>query len=302
VRFDPSGRVTIFTGTASHGQGNDTIFAQIVADEFGLNLDDVTVLHGDTSMVPYGSGTHGSRACVVGGHAVLAACKRIKEKATRIAAYFLKTDAKELEFREGRVQVKTRPGQTLSLEDIAREAYFMKALPPAFEPGLEATAIYEPTGMTSSFGVDAAVVEVDLDTGAVKITKFVSVDDCGKAVNPLIVDGQIHGGIAQGIGQALYEQVLYDQAGQPVTRTLLDYLTPTATEVPDLLLRRTVTPSLTALAAKGMGEAGNMASTAAVANAIADALAPFGVADLATPLSPHAIWAALRGGRSTRTP
>jgi aerobic carbon-monoxide dehydrogenase large subunit len=306
VRVEPTGKVTVLTGVSPHGQGQETSFAQIVADELGVDIDDITVVHGDTSAVPSGIGTFGSRATAVGGTAVYQAAEKVKEKAREIAAHLLEADPEDLTFSDGRFSVKGVPKKGLTIQQIALEAYMARRLPKKMEPGLSATSMFEPSNFTFPFGTHICVVEVEPQTGNVKIKKYVAVDDCGKVINPLLVDGQIQGGIAQGLGQALFEEVLYDENGQLLTSSLMDYPLPRALDLPRLELSRTETPTpVNPLGIKGVGEAGTIGSTPAIVNAVVDALAPFGVTDIDMPLKPEKIWqlcqtkepAKARGGR-----
>ncbi len=319
VRIEPTGKVTVLTGASPHGQGQETSFAQIAADELGVDLNDVTVIHGDTGVVQYGIGTFGSRATAVGGTAVLIAIQKLKEKAQKIAAHMLKADAASLAFEGGRYSIpaakaaatgssdpvvpvgeapagalpepQTEGKSHLTIQDIALAAHLAKELPPDTEPGLSATYFFEPKNFTFPFGTHIAAVELDRDTGDVKFLRYVAVDDCGKVINPMLVDGQIHGGIVQSIGQALYEEVVYDEQGQLVTGTLMDYAVPRAKHIPTLELDRTETPSpVNPLGVKGVGEAGTIGATPAIVGAIVDALAPFGVKHLDMPVKPEAIW------------
>jgi carbon-monoxide dehydrogenase large subunit len=319
VRIEPTGKVTVLTGASPHGQGQETSFAQIAADELGVDLNDVTVIHGDTSIVQYGIGTFGSRATAVGGTAVFIALQRLKEKATKIAAHMLQTEAANLAFKDSRfsllaaeaagageapapvVPLGEAPagafpepennGKGISIQDIALAAHIAKDLPPDMEPGLSATYFFEPKNFTFPFGTHIAVVEIDRETGDVKFLRYVAVDDCGKVINPLLVDGQIHGGIVQSVGQALYEELVYDEQGQLVTGTLMDYAVPRASMLPLFELDRTETPSpVNPLGVKGVGEAGTIGATPAIVNAVVDALAPFGVRHLDMPMKPEMIW------------
>ncbi|HAF13895.1 MAG TPA: carbon monoxide dehydrogenase [Blastocatellia bacterium] len=319
VRIEPTGKVTVLTGASPHGQGQETSFAQIAADELGVDLNDVTVIHGDTGIVQYGIGTFGSRATAVGGTAVLIAIQKLKEKANKIAAHMLKTDAASLAFEGGRYsrqavaaattgvsepvvpvgeapagalpQPETEGKSSLTIQDIALAAHLAKELPPDTEPGLSATYFFEPKNFTFPFGTHIVVVEVERETGDVKFLRYVAVDDCGKVINPMLVDGQIQGGIVQSIGQALYEEVVYDDQGQLVTGSLMDYAIPRATHVPWLELDRTETPSpVNPLGVKGVGEAGTIGATPAIVGAIVDAMSPFGVRHLDMPVKPEALW------------
>lgn len=319
VRIEPTGKVTVLTGASPHGQGQETSFAQIAADELGVDLNDVTVIHGDTGIVQYGIGTFGSRATAVGGTAVLVAIQKLKEKAQKIASHMLKADAGNVAFEGGRYSIEaakaaaagtsepvvpvgqapagalpepeTDGKSSVTIQEIALAAHLAKDLPPDTEPGLSATYFFEPKNFTFPFGTHIAVVEVDRETGGIKFLRYVAVDDCGKVINPMLVDGQVQGGIVQSIGQALYEEVVYDEQGQLVTGTLMDYALPRASHIPTLELDRTETPSpVNPLGVKGVGEAGTIGATPAIVGAIVDALAPYGVKHLDMPVKPEAIW------------
>jgi carbon-monoxide dehydrogenase large subunit len=310
VRIEPTGKVTVLTGASPHGQGQETSFAQIVADELGVDINDVTVIHGDTSIVQYGIGTFGSRATAVGGTAVFRAVEQLKEKALKIAAHLLKADVSSVVFREGRFlkQAAAAAGETLSgqvpaggepkangasvsLQEVALAAHLARDIPPGMEPGLSATYFFEPSNFTFPFGTHIVVVEIDRETGQVKFLRYVAVDDCGKVVNPMLVDGQVQGGIVQSIGQALYEEVVYDEQGQLLTGELMDYAVPKAMHAPHFELDRTETPtSVNPLGVKGVGEAGTIGATPAIVNAIIDALSPFGVRHIDMPIKPETIW------------
>jgi aerobic carbon-monoxide dehydrogenase large subunit len=320
VRIEPTGKVTVLTGASPHGQGQETSFAQIAADELGVDLNDVTVIHGDTGVVQYGIGTFGSRATAVGGTAVLVAIEKLKEKANKIAAHLLKADATRVAFEGGRYSVQaakaaaaaeaaepvipvgeapaaalpephTEGKTSFTIQEIALTAHLAKELPPDTEPGLSATYFFEPKNFTFPFGTHVCVVEVDPETGDIKFLRYVAVDDCGKVINPMLVDGQIHGGIVQSIGQAMFEEVVYDEQGQLVTGTLMDYAVPRAKHIPWFELDRTETPSpVNPLGVKGVGEAGTIGATPAIVGAIVDALAPFGVKHLDMPVKPETIW------------
>jgi carbon-monoxide dehydrogenase large subunit len=296
VRVEPTGKITVLTGTSPHGQGQETSFAQIVADELGVDLDDITVVHGDTAVVTSGIGTFGSRATAVGGTAVFQAAVRVKEKARKIAANLLEVDPVDLVFSGGKFSVKGVPKKGTTIQEIALEAHLATRLPKRMEPGLSATALFEPSNFTFPFGTHICVVEVDPKNGGVAVKKYVAVDDCGKVINPLLVDGQIQGGIAQGLGQALLEEVIYDENGQLLTGSLMDYALPKAEDLPRLELARTETPTpVNPLGVKGVGEAGTIGSTPAVVNAVLDALAPFGVVHIDMPLKPEKIWRLCQG-------
>ena len=306
VRIEPTGKVTILTGASPHGQGQETSFAQLAADELGVDLNDVTVIHGDTSIVQYGIGTFGSRGTAVGGTAVFNAIQKLKEKASQLAAHLLGADASTVSFKEGRFSVEAALAATggngagsqeasapasVSIQEVALAAYVAHNIPQGFEPGLSATNFFEPSNFTFPFGTHIVQVEIDRETGEIAFQRYVAVDDCGKVINPMMVDGQVHGGIVQSIGQALYEEAVYDDQGQLVTGTLMDYAIPKATMIPWLELDRTETPSpVNPMGVKGVGEAGTIGATPAIVNAIVDALSPFGVRHLDMPIKPENVW------------
>ncbi len=294
VRIEPTGKVTVLSGTSPHGQGEETTFAQIVASGFGIPYEDVTVLHGDTGVVPMGIGTFGSRTTAVGGTAIYLAVERLKKKMARIAAHKLGVKPGELEFKDGKVQTAGGEKAMRFLEVVA-EAIFAKQLPPGVEPGLVEQCVFEPANFTFPFGAHLAVVEVDPDTGEVRLRNYYAVDDCGRVLNPMLVDGQIHGGLVQGIGQALWEEHVYDENGQLLTGTLMDYAVPRAHQFPWFETATTETPTrVNPLGAKGVGEAGTIGSTPAIVNAVVDALRPLGVRHIDMPLKPEKIWRVLR--------
>ncbi len=298
VQVHPTGSVSVLTGVSPHGQGQETSFAQIAADKLGLDLDQVEVKHGDTHAVQYGVGTFGSRGIAVGGVALYRALEQVIDKATRLAAALLETEADQVRFEGG---VFHGPDGALAFGEVAFAAHVAKDLPPGFEPGLRATAFYEPENFTFPFGTHLCVVEVDPELGTIDIQRFLAVDDCGKVVNPMLVDGQIHGGIAQGLGQALLERVVYDDAGQLLTGTLMDYAVPKAHQLPRFQTERTETPSpVNPLGAKGVGEAGTIGATPAVVNAVVDALRPLGVRHLDMPLTPDRIWTAIQAAERSK--
>ncbi len=291
VEVESNGKVKVISGASPHGQGQETSFAQIVADELGVQLDDITVVHGDTATVPKGIGTFGSRATAVGGTAIYQSAQKVKEKAREIAAHLLEVDPDDLNFTEGRFSVKGVPKKGFTIQQLAHEARVTQNLSKGMEPGLAADSQFEPDNFTFPFGTHICVVEVEPQTGSIEIKKYIAVDDCGKVINPLLVDGQIQGGIVQGMGQALFEEVIYDEHGQLVTGSLMDYALPRAADLPRLNLARTETPtSVNPLGIKGIGEAGTIGSTPAVVNAVVDALAPFGVAHIDMPLTAQKIW------------
>ncbi len=288
VRVDQNGEAVVYTGSSPHGQGEETTFAQIVADEFGIPIEKVVVLHGDTDSTPEGRGTYGSRTTAVGGSAVYTAAQRLKEKMKQVAAHKLEAGVSDITFEDGQFGVAGSPQKSVSFAEVAYMANTSNTLPTSIEPGLETTAFWEPEAYTFPFGTHICVVEVDKDTGVAEITRYVAVDDCGRQLNPMLVEGQIHGGIAQGVGQAMYERVVYGEDGQLLTATLTDYAMPITTELPSFETDSTVTlTSVNPLGVKGVGEAGTIGSTPAVANAIADAL---GVADVDMPFTSEKLW------------
>ena len=302
VRVERTGKVTVLTGVSPHGQGAETSFAQIAAERMGVGMDDVTVIHGDTAQVSAGIGTFGSRSLAVGGTAMVMSLDKVEAKVKRFAAHAMEVQVEDLEFEAGRVFVKGSPAQAMTLPEIATLAYNAVDLPPETEPGLEATSYFEPADCTFPFGAHIAVVEVDPESGAIDLQRFISVDDCGNIINPLIVEGQIHGGLAQGIAQALYEEAVYDENGQLLSGSLMDYAVPSADQLPSFELGSTVTPThLNPLGAKGVGEAGTIGAAPAVVNAVVDALSPLGIAHLEMMLRPQRVWEAIhsaRGGHS----
>jgi carbon-monoxide dehydrogenase large subunit len=297
IRVEPTGSVTVLTGISPHGQGEETTFAQLVADELGVPIDNIAVVHGDTDQVQYGVGTFGSRGTAVGGSALKLAIETIQAKAIRIAAHQWEANPDDLEYRDGKIGVRGDPSKSMTTAEAGFLAFMGDKLPPGLEPGLDATRRFEPPNFVYPFGTHVCVVEIDSETGQVKIVRYVAVDDCGKVLNPMIVEGQVHGGIAQGMAQALYEEVVYDEYGQLLTGTLMDYAVPHAEQVPHFELDRTVTETtVNPLGVKGVGEAGTIGSTPAVVNAVMDALASFGVEHIDMPLRPEKLWKAM--GRS----
>lgn len=298
IRLHPSGKATVLTGASPHGQGEETTFAQIVADKLGLAVEDIDVVHGDTDRVSMGWGTYGSRSTAVGGGALAQAADRIVAKARTIAAHMLEIPEDAVRYQDGQFHPEGSEGRSVSIQDVTLQAHLGWNLPAGVEPGMEASANYDPTNFTYPFGTHIAVVSVDPDTGEVRLMRYIAVDDCGPVINPMIVEGQVQGGIVQGVGQALYEGALYDPDGQLITGSFLDYTMPKARFFPRLELDRTVTPSPhNPLGVKGVGETGTIASTPAVVNAVMDALAPFAIADLAMPLTPPKVWAAIEAAK-----
>jgi carbon-monoxide dehydrogenase large subunit len=295
VRVMPTGTVQVMSGTTPHGQGHATTFSQIVADRLGVEVSDVEFLSGDTAVVPTGMDTYGSRSLPVGGVALYYASEKVVAKAREIAAHQLEVSADDLEYEAGRFSVKGSPDKGMHVKEAAFAAWAAHNLPDGMEPGLEATFVYDPVNFSWPSGCHIAVVEVDTETGDVQLDRYVAVDDVGNVVNPMIVDGQVHGGIAQGIAQALWEEAVYDEDGNLLTGSLLNYLVPSAAELPSFELDRTVTPSPSnPLGVKGVGETGTIASTPAVVNAVLDALEPYGVTDIDMPTTPERVWRAIQ--------
>jgi carbon-monoxide dehydrogenase large subunit len=295
VQMLASGKVEVITGTSPHGQGHVTSWSQIAADALGVDVDDVEVLHGDTAIAPYGRDTYGSRSLPVGGVAVHVAANRVIDKARKIAAHMLEAAEGDLEFEDGRFSVAGSPDQNVTIQEVAGAAFLADNLPEGVEPVLSEEYFFDPPNFTFPFGAHICVVEVDTETGFVKIRDYFGVDDCGPVVNPTIVDGQLHGGIAQGVAQALYEEAVYDEEGNLTTGSMVDYLIPGAPELPRYTLERTVTPSPTnPMGVKGVGEAGTIGSPPAVINAVVDALSPYGITHVDMPASPWKVWQAIQ--------
>ncbi len=294
VKIEPSGKVTVMTGISPHGQGEETSFAQIAADELGVGLNDVTVLHGDTAIVQYGIGTFGSRATAIGGTAMYFAIQELKEKIKKYGAMLL--DSNDVTFADGKC-VDNKTGQSKTLAEIAAASYRAMKLPPNTQPGMVATHFWEPPNFTFPFGAHIVVSEVDRETGEIAIRRYVAIDDCGKIINPLLVDGQVHGGVVQGLGQALWEHAVYDDSGQLVTGEFMDYAVPRATRIPWIESGHTETPSpVNPLGVKGVGEAGTIGCSPAVVNSVVDALSPLGVRHIDMPLTPEKIWKLVHAG------
>ena len=299
IRMLPTGKVEVVTGSSAHGQGHETAWSQIVADQLGVPFEDIRVLHGDTQISPKGMDTYGSRSLVVGGMAVVSACDKVIEKGKRVAAHMMEASENDIEFASGRFQVRGDPEQGRSIQEVSFATWAAHDLPDGMEPSLDSDATYDPENFSFPHGTHLCATEVDTETGMVKIRSYVAVDDIGKVVNPLIVDGQVHGGIAQGIGQALYEEAVYDEAGNLLTTTLADYLVPSAADLPSYITDRTESPSGNRLGVKGVGEAGTIASTPAVVNAIVDALRPLGIRDITMPCTPERVWRAIETARAS---
>jgi aerobic carbon-monoxide dehydrogenase large subunit len=297
VRVEPTGRVSVMTGSSPHGQGQETTFAQMGADILGIDPAQVQIVHGDTSIVPYGIGTFGSRATAVGGTAVYKSLHKVKEKMARIAAHIVESDPERMVFADGKISAKESPKKSIAFGQAVSAAYVAKTLPAEMEPGLEATTFFEPTNFTYPFGTHICVVEIDAETGDVKLVRYVAVDDCGNVINPLLVEGQVQGGIVQSVGQALLEEAVYDEQGQLITGELMDYALPRASDMCWIETERTVTPTpVNPMGVKGVGEAGTIGATPALAGAVADALAPFGVRHVDMPFKREKIWQLMRKG------
>ena len=300
VRMHPTGKVTVFTGSATHGQGHETTFSQLAASELGVPVEDVEVIHGDTQQVQFGPGTFGSRSAAVGGGAIYMSTAKIKEKAKRLAAQLLEAAEADIVYEDGKLFVQGAPAQAKTIQEIALAAHvYSQDLPEGMEPGLEATSYFDPKNFTWPFGTHIAVVEVDSDTGEVELVRYIAVDDVGNVINPMIVDGMVHGGIAQGVGQALQEEAIYDGTGQLLTGSMMDYAVPTAEGFPMYETDRTVTPTnVNPMGVKGAGETATIAASPAVINAVVDALSPFGVRHIDMPAKPEKVWRLMQGSKS----
>jgi carbon-monoxide dehydrogenase large subunit len=298
VRFHPSGKVNVFIGAKPHGQGEETTFAQVISSELGVDVNDVKVVHGDTDRTPMGWGTYGSRTTAVTGAALTVAARKIKEKATALAAHLLEASVADMDYADGKFFVKGAPAKAKTIQDIALMANVAWNMPAGMEAGLEASSFYDPPNFVYPFGAHVAVVDIDPATGAVTLKRYVCVDDCGPQINPMIVEGQVHGGVVQGVGQALWEEAVYADNGQLLTGTMMDYALPRADMLPDIEVLSTVTPSPHhPLGVKGIGEAGTIASTCAVYNAVIDALRSAGVEEIRMPMTPERVWRAMQGAR-----
>ncbi len=300
VRMLPTGKVEVVTGSSAHGQGHETAWSQIVADKLGIPFEDIRVLHGDTQVSHKGMDTYGSRSLTVGGIALAGACDKVIIKAKRVAAHMMEASENDIEFTAGRLHVRGDPAQGRSIQEIALATFAAHDLPDGMEPTLDSDHTYDPDNFSFPHGTHLCATEVDTETGRVTIRSYVAVDDVGKVVNPLIVEGQVHGGLAQGIAQALYEEAVYDSDGNLLTTTMADYLIPSAADLPHFTTDRTVTPATTnPLGVKGVGEAGTIASTPAVVNAIVDALRPMGIHDIVMPCTPERVWRAIQTARDS---
>ncbi len=301
VRVHPTGTVTVFTGTSPHGQGHETTLAQITSSRLGVPMENVEVVHGDTERHQFGTGTFGSRSLAVGGQALMMSLDKVIEKAKVIAAHEMGVDAKQVVFENGMFYVEDIQEREIPWGDVALGAYWAKNLPPGLEPGLEAVSFFDPENFTWPFGTHIAVVEIDEETGETELARYVAIDDVGNVINPMIVDGMVHGGIAQGVGQALQECAVYSDDGQLLTGSMMDYAVPTAEDFPSFEVGRTVTPTtVNALGAKGAGETGTIAASPAVVNAAVDALKHLGVRHLNMPLSPERMWRTIQDAKEER--
>jgi aerobic carbon-monoxide dehydrogenase large subunit len=299
VTVERDGRITATTGASPHGQGNETTFAQMLADQFGVPFEHITIHHGDTAVVKQGLGTYGSRSQAVGGTALHMAGAKVKAKMTKFAAALLEAHEGDLVFENGTIAVKGSPTSAKKFRDVVNYAYVPVPLPEGLEPGLSEQAFFEPSNNTYPFGCHISLLEIDRETGEPTLLKFVAVDDAGNLINPLIVEGQIHGGLAQGIGQAMIEETVYNDSGQLVTGSFMDYALPRATDFPRFELHNTVTPTpVNPLGAKGVGEAGTLGSTPSIVCATVDALSGFGVKHIDMMLRPEKLWRIIQGGHA----
>ena len=296
VRIHMTGKVSVFTGSSSHGQGHETAFAQLVSSELGIPVEDIDVIHGDTSQIQMGTGSFGSRSAAVGGGAIHMSTTKIKEKAKKLAAHILEASEEDIEFEDGKLFVRGAPSEGKTIQEIALASYYYtEDIPEDMEPGLEAMSFFDPKNFTWPGGTHIAVVEIDKSTGEVTLVRYIAVDDVGNVINPLIVDGMVHGGAAQGVGQALQEEAIYDETGQLLTGSMMDYAVPRASDVPMYELDRTVTPSpVNPLGVKGAGETATIAGSPAVINAVVDALEPYGVKHIDMPAKAEKVWRIIR--------
>ncbi len=290
VQVHPTGKVSVYSGSHSHGQGHETTFAQVVADKMGVPIEDVEIIHGDSDAVAFGMGTYGSRSLAVGGSAIVKSIEKVLEKGAKIAAHLLEASVDDLDYAEGKWTVRGTD-KSVAFGDVSLTAYVPHNYPEGLEPGLDFSSFYDPANFTYPFGCHICIVEIDKETGAVKIKRFIAVDDVGNVINPMIVDGQIHGGLAQGIGQAFCEGAIYDESGQLINGTYMDYVMPRADDLPSFEVDRTVTPCPhNPLGVKGAGEAGCIGSTPAVVNAVMDALKGYGIHDVEMPITSQKVW------------
>ena len=299
VRLHPTGKATVITGTSPHGQGHATSWSQITQTELGIPFEDVEVIHGDTAFQPYGLGTYGSRSLAVGGIALYRSLGKVREKARELAAHLLECSVDDMEWTGTAWQVKGSPDRSKTIQELAYAGWTSASLPEGIEPVLEATTFHDPPNFTFPSGTHVCEVEIDPETGRIEILKYTAVDDCGNVINPLIVDGQVHGGIIQGLGQALFEETVYAEDGQMLTPTFVEYLVPSAADVPEMTLSRTTTPSPSnPLGVKGIGEAGTIGASAAIVNAAVDALSGLGVRHIEMPMQPARIWNVIQEAKS----
>jgi carbon-monoxide dehydrogenase large subunit len=296
LRVHPTGKAVLGVSCQTQGQGHETTFAQIVAEELGIPPEDIEVVHGDTDLTPFGLGTYGSRSTPVSGAAAAMVARKVRDHARLVAAAMLEASPDDLEWEKGRWFVKGDPEQGKTIQEIALGAHGTVDLPDGVDGSLEAHAVYNPPNLTFPFGAYICVVDVDPGTGQVKVRRFIAVDDCGTRINPMIIEGQIHGGLAEGIGIALMELISFDEEGNCLNGSFMDYLIPTSMEVPNFELGETVTPSPHhPIGAKGVGESPTVGSPPAIVNAVMDALAPHGVRHVDMPLSPSRVWSAMQG-------
>ncbi len=296
IRVHPTGKAVVRLSVQSQGQGHETTFAQLVAEELGIPPEDIEVVHGDTDQTPFGLGTYGSRSTPVSGAAVVLSARKVRDKARLVAAAMLEVDADDLEWEKGRFFVKGVPSQGRTIQDIALAIHGTMDLPEGVDGNLDGEVTYNPPNLTFPFGAYICVVDIDPGTGVVKVRRFIAIDDCGTQINPMIIEGQVHGGLTDGVGMALMEFIDYDDAGNCLGASFMDYLIPTAVEVPDWETGYTVTPSPHhPIGAKGIGESATVGSPPAIVNAVVDALAPFGVTHMDMPCTPARVWAAMQG-------
>ena len=299
VRIHMTGKVSVFTGASSHGQGHETAFAQLVSSELGIPVEDIDVIHGDTSQIQMGTGSVGSRSAAVGGGAIHMSTQKIKEKAKKLAAHILEASEEDIEFEDGKLFVRGAPSEGKTIQEIALASYYYtEDIPEGMEPGMEAMSFFDPKNFTWPGGTHIAVVEIEEATGEVILLRYIAVDDVGNVINPLIVDGMVHGGAAQGVGQALQEEAIYDGTGQLLTGSMMDYAVPRATDLPMYELDRTVTPTpVNPMGVKGAGETATIAGSPAVINAVVDALSPYGVKHIDMPAKAEKVWRIIRDSK-----
>jgi carbon-monoxide dehydrogenase large subunit len=296
LRVHPTGKAVLGISAMSQGQGHETTFAQIVAEELGIPPEDIEVVHGDTDQTPFGLGTYGSRSTPVSGAAAALVARKVRDKAQLIASAMLEVSVADLQWVKGAFQVKGDPGKSVTIQDIAMRAHGAGDLPDGVEGGLEAQICYNPSNLTYPHGAYICVVDIDAGTAEVKVRRFIAVDDCGTRINPMIIEGQVHGGLTDGVGMALMEMIAFDEDGNCLGASLMDYLIPTSLEVPDWETSYTVTPSPHhPIGAKGVGESATVGSPPAIVNAVVDALKPYGVRHADMPLTPSRVWDAMRG-------